>query len=85
MKVLYPNVCSLDKVFADILMMKVLPRIEGEQDRARKPLEGLQQFVSRRIGNDEGKKAIWAQCVEKIEYMLKPFGKNGDGFTTFWL
>ena len=84
LKVLYPAACSLDKVFADILMMKVLPRIEGEQDRAKKPLEGLQQFVSRRIGDDENKKALWAECADKIEYMLRPFGKGGDGFTTFW-
>lgn len=85
LKVLYPDVCVLDKVFADILMMKVLPRIEGEQDRAKKPLEGLQQFVTRRIGDDENKKTLWAECANKIEYMLKPFGKGGDGFTTFWL
>lgn len=85
LKVLYPSACSLDKVFADILLMKVLPRIEGEQDRARKPLEGLQQFVSRRISDDEGNKTIWTECANKIEYMLKPFGKGGDGFTTFWL
>ena len=85
LKVLYPNACTLDKVFADILMMKVLPRIEGEQDRAKKPLEGLQQFVSKRVGDDENKKEIWTECADKIEYMLKPFGKGGDGFTTFWL
>lgn len=85
LQVLYPDACSLDKVFADILIMKVLPRIEGEQDRAKKPLEGLQQFVSKRCGNDESKKVIWAECTDKIEYMLKPFGKGGDGFTTFWL
>lgn len=85
LQVLYPDVCSLDKVFADILMMKVLPRIEGEQDRAKKPLEGLQQFVTRCIGDDENKKALWVECADKIEYMLKPFGKGGDGFTTFWL
>lgn len=85
LKVLYPDACSLDKVFADILMMKVLPRIEGEQDRAKKPLEGLQQFVTRRIGDNETKKNLWAECANKIEFMLKPFGKGGDGFTTFWL
>lgn len=85
LKVLYPNACTLDKVFADILMIKVLPRIEGEQDRAKKPLEGLQQFVSKRVGDDENKKEIWTECADKIEYMLKPFGKGGDGFTTFWL
>lgn len=84
LKLLSPNVCTLDKVFADILMMKVLPRIEGEQDRAKKPLEGLQQFVSRRVGDDESKKVIWEECADKIEYMLKPFAKGGDGFTTFW-
>ena len=84
LQVLYPEQCSLDKVFNDILMMKVLPRIEGEQDRAKKPLEGLQQYVSKRIGDDETKKAIWSESLQKIDYMLRPFGKGGDGFTTFW-
>ena len=84
LQVLYPEQCSLDKVFNDILMMKVLPRIEGEQDRAKKPLEGLQQYVSKRISDDETKKAIWSESLQKIDYMLRPFGKGGDGFTTFW-
>lgn len=84
LQVLYPGQCSLDKVFNDILMMKVLPRIEGEQDRAKKPLEGLQQYVSKRIGDDETKKAVWGESLQKIDYMLRPFGKGGDGFTTFW-
>jgi hypothetical protein len=65
-------------------MMKVLPRIEGEQDRAKKPLEGLQQYISKRVGEDAEKRAIWQDSIDKIDYMLRPFGKGGDGFTTFW-
>lgn len=84
LKVLYPEQASFDKVFNDILMMKILPRIEGEQDRAKAPLEGLQQLVSLRMGDDENKKALWKECAEKIAYMLRPFQKGGDGFTTFW-
>ena len=84
LSVLYPEQATLDKVFNDILMMKVLPRIEGEQDRAKKPLEGLQQFISKRVGDDESKRAIWQDSLQKINYMLLPFGKGGDGFTTFW-
>ncbi len=84
LQVLYPEQCSLDKVFNDILMMKVLPRIEGEQDRAKKPLEGLRQYVSKCIGDDETKNTIWSESLKKIDYMLLPFGKGGDGFTTFW-
>ena len=84
LKVLYPAQASLDKVFNDILMMKVLPRIEGEQDRAKSPLEGLQQFVSLRCGDDEAKKEIWKESNDKIAYMLRPFQRGGDGFTTFW-
>lgn len=84
LKVLYPEQASFDKVFNDILMMKILPRIEGEQDRAKAPLEGLQQLVSLRMGDDENKKALWKESAEKIAYMLRPFQKGGDGFTTFW-
>jgi len=84
LKVLYPEQASFDKVFNDILMMKILPRIEGEQDRAKAPLEGLQQLVSLRMGDDENKKALWKESADKIAYMLRPFQKGGDGFTTFW-
>lgn len=84
LSVLYSGQALLDKVFNDILMMKVLPRIEGEQDRAKKPLEGLQQFVSKRIGDDEMKRELWKDSQQKIDYMLRPFQKGGDGFTTFW-
>lgn len=84
LKVLYAEEAIFDKVFNDILMMKILPRIEGEQDRAKKPLEGLQQFVSLRMGDDETKKRLWKDSADKIAYMLRPFDKGGDGFTTFW-
>lgn len=84
LSVLYPQEAKLDKVFNDILMMKVLPRIEGEQDRAKKPLEGLQQYISKHVGDDVEKRAIWQDSIDKIDYMLRPFGKGGDGFTTFW-
>lgn len=84
LKVLYPEQASFDKVFNDILMMKILPRIEGEQDRAKAPLEGLQQFVALRCGDDEKKKALWKDSADKIAYMLRPFQRGGDGFTTFW-
>ena len=83
-KVLYPKQASLEKIFNDILMMKVLPRIEGEQDRAKAPLEGLRQFITLRVGEDEDKKQFWQESLAKIEYMLRPFSKGGDGFTTFW-
>lgn len=84
LQVLYPEQALMEKVFNDILMMKVLPRIEGEQDRAKKPLEGLQQFISKRIGDDTDKRVLWEDSLQKIDYMLRPFGKGGDGFTTFW-
>lgn len=84
-KVLVDENASLDAVFSQILLHKVLPRIEGEQDRACKPLEGLQQYISQHVGEDEAKRQAWQPCMEKIDYMLRPFGKGGDGFTTFWL
>lgn len=80
MKKLVPAEASLDKVFSTILMTKVLPRIEGDSDRVKAPLEGLRDFVE--SGAD---KNLWKPVADKINYMLKPFENSIDGFTRFWI
>lgn len=66
---------KIQDVFNDILMMKVLPRIEGDQDKAQSALTNLLNIL-----NDEA----YADSRQKITEMLKPFNDGGSGFTTFW-
>lgn len=66
---------KIENVFNDILMMKVLPRIEGDQDKAKDALTGL-------LSKFED--AAYIESRNKITEMLKPFGDGGSGFTTFW-
>lgn len=66
---------DLNAVFDDILMQKVLPRIEGDYEKCDKCLVLL---AARAEANN------WMQSAEKIEFMIKRFGKDKSGFTTFW-
>lgn len=80
LKHLTPNDVSWDKVLSTILLTKVLPRIEGDSDRVKAPLEGLRDYVDTCTN-----KALWKPVADKIEYMLKPFANAIDGFTRFWI
>ena len=66
---------DLNTIFDDILMQKVLPRIEGDYEKCNKCLTNLS---TRAEDND------WLQSSEKIEFMIKRFGTDKSGFTTFW-
>ena len=66
---------DLNTVFDDILMQKVLPRIEGDYEKCNKSLTKLS---TRADDND------WKKSLEKIEFMIKRFGNDKSGFTTFW-
>ncbi len=66
---------DLNTVFDDILMQKVLPRIEGDYDKCNKCLTKLSV---RAEDND------WTKSLDKIEFMIKRFGSDKSGFTTFW-
>ena len=66
---------DLNTIFDDILMQKVLPRIEGDYEKCNKCLTKLS---TRAEDND------WAKSSEKIEFMIKRFGNDKSGFTTFW-
>ena len=80
LKKLTPDDASLDKVMCTILLTKVLPRIEGDSDRVKKPLEGLRDYV-----DTCSNKTLWKPVADKIKYMLKPFENAIDGFTRFWI
>ena len=66
---------DLNTIFDDILMQKVLPRIEGDYEKCSKCLNKL----SSRADNNE-----WQKSYDKIEFMIKRFGSDRSGFTSFW-
>lgn len=66
---------DLNTIFDDILMQKVLPRIEGDYEKCSKCLNKL----SSRADNNE-----WKKSYDKIEFMINRFGSDRSGFTSFW-
>lgn len=66
---------DLNTIFDDILMQKVLPRIEGDYEKCNKCLENLLNRC-----NAEG----WTQSMKKIDFMKNRFGGAHTGFTSFW-
>ena len=66
---------DLNSIFDDILMQKVLPRIEGDYEKCSSCLSKLSRRAS-----DNG----WAKSENKIEFMIRRFGKDKSGFTSFW-
>lgn len=66
---------DLNTVFDDILMQKILPRIEGDYEKCSRCLTKLSQRAE-----DNG----WGKSLDKIEFMIKRFGNDKSGFTTFW-
>lgn len=98
MQMLNDGNVSLEQVKNDILMMKVLPRIEGDS-AARKALVGLKAMIEKKtnipaewinIPYDidaetlaSKPKTPWKDSILKIAYMLNLLN-TGDGFTRFW-
>lgn len=66
---------DLNSIFDDVLMQKVLPRIEGDFEKCDKCLVKL---------GDRAERMEWTHSSEKIEFMIKRFGKDHSGFTSFW-
>lgn len=54
-----------------ILMLKVLPRIEGDEDLLEKPLERLHKFTEN-----------YTEALKKVEEMQTRL--KGGHFTSFW-
>ena len=66
---------DLNTIFDEILMQKVLPRIEGDYEKCNKCLTKLS---TRAEDND------WLKSSKKMEFMITRFGTDKSGFTTFW-
>jgi len=96
MQKLDPDHANLQKAMNDILMMKVLPRIEGDVE-AKLALNGLYDYIRRQDGFPEDLKGVnfdetlteeqkaypWRSSYMKILYMKHLF-EIGEGFTRFW-
>ena len=75
-KIVNKGEADLNKVFDDILMQKVLPRIEGDYDKTYKSLAALKTKAETKG---------WTKSKEKIDFMLGRFSKDDQGgFTSFW-
>ena len=75
-KIVNKGEADLNKVFDDILMQKVLPRIEGDYDKTYAPLTALKTKAETKG---------WTKSKEKIDFMLGRFSKDDQGgFTSFW-
>lgn len=66
---------DLNQVFDDIVMQKILPRIEGDFDKCNKCLVKL---ASR------SQEKNWKRSEDKLEFMIDRLGKDHSGFTSFW-
>ena len=66
---------DLNSIFDDVLMQKVLPRIEGDYEKCDACLVKLSARADRNN---------WEQSYDKIEFMIKRFGSDHSGFTSFW-
>ena len=66
---------DLNTIFDDILMQKVLPRIEGDYEKCSKPLNELLKHCEEKD---------WIKSEEKINFMIDRFGRDKSGFTSFW-
>lgn len=66
---------SLNAIFDDIVMQKILPRIEGDFEKCNKCLVALSQ---------RAEKYDWPNSANKIKFMIERFGSDKSGFTSFW-
>lgn len=66
---------DLNNIFDDILMQKILPRIEGDYEKCNSCLTKLR---SRATENN------WKKSEAKITFMINRFGTDKSGFTSFW-
>lgn len=86
MKLLNKDVeVNLHQVFNDILLMKVLPRIEGDS-QAKKALEGLAEYMTgedANLGDMREDESPWKKSYVKVKEMIALLNE-GDGFTRFW-
>ncbi len=71
----------------EMTSMKILSRIEGDEERTKRVLEGLKTLVEEQItvlipAAEEGKSATQSISAAKIDEMLANL--KATGFTSYW-
>ena len=85
-KTLAPD-SQLWQTLDEMTSMKILSRIEGDEERTKKVLDGLKALVEEQIAAaippaEEGKPAIKSISATKIDEMLSKL--KSTGFTSYW-
>lgn len=85
---------KLQAVWDDFLMMKVLPRIEGDRDKVEQVLEKLKEALTKQLNDiwlDEPKRLdLWRDtkdpilCRSKVKIKWMQDRLEKSGFTSFW-
>jgi hypothetical protein len=85
---------KLQAVWDDFLMMKVLPRIEGDRDKVEQVLEKLNETLTKQLNDiwsDEPKRPdLWRDtqdlipCRSKVKIKWMQGRLDKSGFTSFW-
>lgn len=74
---------NLTAALDEMTSMKILSRIEGDNERTKTPLEALEKIVNEHINTpDEGKEKAKSISAAKIAEMLKKL--ESSGYTSFW-
>lgn len=85
-KILAPD-SQLWQTLDEMTSMKILSRIEGDEERTKKVLDGLKSLVEEQIVSaippaEEGKPATQSISAAKIDEMLAKL--KATGFTSYW-
>jgi hypothetical protein len=85
---------KLQAVWDDFLMMKVLPRIEGDRDKVEQVLDKLKTMLESQLSDiwsDEPKRPdLWRDaqdlipCRSKVKIKWMQGRLDKSGFTSFW-
>lgn len=73
----FDNESSLETALDEMTSMKILPRIEGDSERVKQPLEALKQMMT-----DKGWTEEKSVSLKKINEMLTKLQQSG--YTSYW-
>ena len=73
----FDNESSLETALDEMTSMKILPRIEGDSERVKNPLEALRKLMQERNWNEET-----SISLKKIKEMLTKLQQSG--YTSYW-
>lgn len=73
----FDNESTLETALDEMTSMKILPRIEGDSERVKNPLEALRKLMQERNWNEET-----SISLKKIKEMLTKLQQSG--YTSYW-